>query len=162
MPIDKDFSTIEKQLILYFNVDSSISIRGNVMTIHSVIVPKELRRQGKGTKAMQYLINYADENGYTIALTPSLDLGSRNLKKLRYFYRRLGFVRNTGRNADLSISQSFIRRPRNDYDLVISMEGGVIQHIAAINNYRIKVEYWDDDEADTTYFPDEIKSHECK
>ena len=48
---------------------------------------------------MESLVKYADDNGMTIALSPSADFGASKTK-LKKFYKSLGFVENRGKNKD--------------------------------------------------------------
>lgn len=82
----------------------------NVLSLHKIVVPEAMRNQGTGTKAMQDIINYADSQNKTIALTPSSDFGG-NKNRLTGFYKKLGFVENKGRNKDYEISESMYRSP---------------------------------------------------
>ena len=71
---------------------------------------QEQRGQGVGTQAMQDLIGYADEQGKTIALSPSADFGASSVDRLKDFYKRFGFVDNKGKGRDFEISESMYRR----------------------------------------------------
>ena len=89
-------------------VRNSVSENGNRVMLSQVVVPKELRNQGIGTKYMQDLIDYADSVGKRVELSPSADFGG-NKNKLKEFYSRFGFVENKGRNKDFEISESMYR-----------------------------------------------------
>jgi hypothetical protein len=92
--------------------DEGLDVRlrgeGEVVTLDKIVVPVEQREAGVGTEAMQRMMTWADANGKTIALTPSKDFGA-SVKRLREFYKRLGFVENKGRNKDFEISESMYR-----------------------------------------------------
>jgi GNAT superfamily N-acetyltransferase len=83
---------------------------GRGYTVSRVVVPEGARSQGLGTQIMREITDIADSQGATVALTPSGDFGG-NVGRLRDFYSRLGFVGNTGRNRDLSISEEMYREP---------------------------------------------------
>jgi GNAT superfamily N-acetyltransferase len=83
---------------------------GRGYTVSRVVVPEDARSQGLGTQIMREITDIADSQGATVALTPSSDFGG-NVGRLRDFYSRLGFVGNTGRNRDLSISEEMYREP---------------------------------------------------
>jgi len=89
-------------------VRNSVSENGNRVMLSQVVVPKELRNQGIGSKYMQDLIDYADSVGKRVELSPSADFGG-NKNKLKEFYSRFGFVENKGRNKDFEISESMYR-----------------------------------------------------
>jgi GNAT superfamily N-acetyltransferase len=90
---------------------ASYSPNTNAITVSKIVVPKEGRGQGVGTAAMQEILDYADQHGLAVALTPSADFGGTK-KRLVEFYKRLGFVNNTGKNRDLSIGETMIRPPQ--------------------------------------------------
>ena len=79
-----------------------------VVTLHSVVVPKDQRGQGVGSQFMRDLTAHADANGKTIALTPSKDFGASSVSRLKEFYGGFGFVKNT----DPSISETMVRLPK--------------------------------------------------
>lgn len=89
-------------------IDGSISERDGVITVSKIVVPEDVRNQGRGTAALQSLIEYADFTSQHIALTPSADFGG-NKKRLIDFYKRFGFVENKGKNRAFSTSESMYR-----------------------------------------------------
>ena len=82
--------------------------RGQKVTLSRIVAPE--REQGTGSAVMRRLTDWADASGRTLALTPSNDFGG-NVKRLREFYRRFGFVENKGRNKDYAISEAMYREP---------------------------------------------------
>ena len=96
----------------YPSVD--ISVAGdNTLYLGKMVVPKEQRNQGIGTQVMNDLVKQADDIGATVTLSPSADFGG-NKEKLKEFYKRFGFVQNTGKNKDFSISESMYRTPQEN------------------------------------------------
>jgi hypothetical protein len=89
-------------------IDHFVSERNGVITLAKIVVPADEREDGKGTAALQQLVEYADQTGQKIALTPSADFGG-NKKRLTEFYKRLGFVENKGKNADHEVSEAMYR-----------------------------------------------------
>lgn len=83
------------------------SKRSDSTTLSKVIVPKEGRNKGTGSKVMRAVTNFADRKGRRVALTPSSDFGG-NKRRLQEFYKRFGFAKN----KDLSISETMLREPR--------------------------------------------------
>lgn len=75
--------------------------KNKILTLSRIIVPKELRQQGIGTKFMNDLISMADELKYKIVLTPDDSFGGTK-SRLQNFYKRFGFIPNKGRNRDFS------------------------------------------------------------
>ena len=80
----------------------------NIVTLSRIVIPEVARNAGTGTAIMQRIIDWADQNGKTIALTPSSDFGG-NKKRLTEFYKRFDFVENKGRNKDFEISEAMYR-----------------------------------------------------
>ena len=85
--------------------------RDGGMTLSQLVVPKDMRGQGVGTQIMQEILQYADENGARVGLTPS-DAWGGNVKRLGQFYSRLGFEPNRGRLRDFTTKESMLRGPR--------------------------------------------------
>jgi hypothetical protein len=54
------------------------------------------------------LIKLADENGWTVALTPS-DFAGSSVPRLKKFYQSLGFVTNSGASKDFRTRETMIR-----------------------------------------------------
>ena len=80
------------------------------VVLDSIVVPEDKRGQGLGSKVMQRVIDWADDNDYIISLTPSKDFGGK-VTRLRKFYSEFGFVRNLGRNKDYRTREAMIRYP---------------------------------------------------
>jgi GNAT superfamily N-acetyltransferase len=91
-------------------VASSISERPSEIVLNKVIVPKESRGSGIGSQFMQELIDYGNQSGKKISLTPSADFGG-NKSRLVEFYKRFGFVENKGKNKDYEISEAMYKLP---------------------------------------------------
>lgn len=82
--------------------------RGQRVTISRIVSPAQ--NEGTGSEVMRRLTHWADASGKTLALTPSADFGG-NVKRLREFYKRFGFIENKGRNKDYETSESMYREP---------------------------------------------------
>jgi len=83
----------------------------NNVTLSRIVVPKEMRNSGIGSKVLNDIVRYADSNGKTIGLSPTSDFGGSK-PRLESFYKKLGFVKNAGKNKDFSIKESMVRAPR--------------------------------------------------
>ena len=83
------------------------------ISLSQIVVPASERMSGKGTAAMQTLIDYADRTGQRITLTPDSAFGGSKAR-LTAFYKGLGFVENKGRNKDFSTSERMIREPAKE------------------------------------------------
>lgn len=79
--------------------------------ISQLVVPKDSRNEGKGSEVMEAIIKHADSVGKTITLSPSNDFGGTK-SRLINFYKRFGFVENSGKNKDYSISETMYRLPK--------------------------------------------------
>ncbi len=86
--------------------------RGNVLEITKIETPDNLRGQGLADQRLEQLIQQADADGTTLALTPSNAFGA-NKSRLTKWYKRHGFVPNKGRNKDFATRESMVRPPRN-------------------------------------------------
>lgn len=92
-------------------IDSFIYEKNGTISLSQIVVPKNLRQTGIGTKAMNILIDYADKTNQRIVLSPSSDFGG-SVTRLYRFYKSFGFVPNKGRSKDFTTSETFIRVPR--------------------------------------------------
>lgn len=93
-------------------VDLSISQRGNQITVNKIVVPKGSRNQGLGSEVMRQVVDFADANQKTVALTPTSDFGGSKAR-LKGFYGRFGFEPNAGRTRDYEIMDAMRRYPRS-------------------------------------------------
>lgn len=75
------------------------------------IVPISSRNTGIGTSFMKDLTKLADEHGYKITLSPDSTYGG-NVRRLKDFYQRFGFVFNKGKNKDYTHQQLMYRNPK--------------------------------------------------
>lgn len=92
-------------------VDSFLSERNGDITLHQIVIAKENRGKGLGTEKIKELQSFAQKNQLRIILTPDKSLGGSSKGRLEKFYRGLGFVKNSGRNKDYRINESYIWRP---------------------------------------------------
>lgn len=105
---------IEKRLGLQ-RFDTLLDERTGDIVLAVMVTPKEMRGQGKGSAAVQELTDLADQYGRRIRVNPAgrgdLDEGTSGKRRLAKFYQRFGFRKNTGKTADLSVSDAMIREP---------------------------------------------------
>jgi GNAT superfamily N-acetyltransferase len=107
---------ISKTLAAKFpNVALDIAESPKAIDLSKIVVPKELRNQGVGSSVMQDLIDYADQTGKQVRLSPSSDFGG-SPTRLKKFYKEFGFVDNRGRNKDFSTRETMIRKPLESND----------------------------------------------
>jgi GNAT superfamily N-acetyltransferase len=92
-------------------VESDLWNGKNAIELSKIVVPKEKRGEGLGSKFMEDLTSHADKEGKRVDLSPSKDFGASSVARLKEFYKKHGFVENKGRNKDFSISHSMYRNP---------------------------------------------------
>lgn len=107
--LDKKTTSFQYELENKYDIDLFIyfSKTQKVLVISSIIVPKEKRNQGIGTKVMEEICDYADEHNLNILLTPSSDFGGSK-RRLINFYKYFGFVKN----KDYKYRELMIRKPQ--------------------------------------------------
>ena len=91
-----------------------ITEKDNLIILESIIVPKEQRKMGIGSQIMQELIDYADQVGKRMEVSPGIKdfyLGTTSRNRLVNFYKRFDFVENKGRNKDFTTSKGMYRIP---------------------------------------------------
>ena len=91
-----------------------ITEKDNLIILESIIVPKEQRKMGIGSQIMQELIDYADQVGKCMEVSPGIKdfyLGTTSRNRLVNFYKRFDFVENKGRNKDFTTSKGMYRIP---------------------------------------------------
>jgi GNAT superfamily N-acetyltransferase len=74
-----------------------------------ILISKEKRNMGLGTKFMNELIALADSVNCPLALTPDTSYGGSDEARLETFYKRFGFIKNIGKDRDFSTMQTMIR-----------------------------------------------------
>ena len=101
---------LEDRLVNKYGIKLSLS-SGRPVVIGKIEVPKEKRRQGIAKNVIKEITDWADKTGNIIALTPTDEFGTPK-RILERFYERNGFVSNSGKNKDFSISETMYRSPR--------------------------------------------------
>jgi predicted GNAT family acetyltransferase len=81
------------------------------LILSRIVIDDKYRGSGIGTKVMNDLIEYADNNTQIIALTPSSDFGG-NKNRLIQFYKKFGFKANKGHHKSFEFRDSMIRYPK--------------------------------------------------
>lgn len=77
------------------------------IVISRIVVPKSKRNEGIGTEVIEAIIEYAEEQGKDVFVTPTGDFGG-STSRLAKFYKRFGFVPNKGRYRDFRTRESMI------------------------------------------------------
>jgi GNAT superfamily N-acetyltransferase len=95
----------------YPNVDLDVFETGKGLTLSKIVLPKEDRNKGVGSKILEDLTSYADKNNLTIGVTPNSAFGG-NQNKLKTFYKKFGFRNNKGVNKDFAFRETMVRQPK--------------------------------------------------
>lgn len=112
---DKELILFQKnksidKLIDKYKDKADLSIRfnekQNLITIDKIIVKE--KRNGTGSKILNDLIEIADNINTVISLDPTSDFGT-NKSILTKFYKKMGFVENSGKNKNYEIYESMYR-----------------------------------------------------
>lgn len=82
------------------------------INIRNLVVKEELRNNGTGQAILNDIIQYANETGKTITLTPTNAFNTK--QRLKQWYKKNGFVENTGKNANFLISDTMYKLPENN------------------------------------------------
>ncbi|HRR49290.1 MAG TPA: GNAT family N-acetyltransferase [Bacteroidales bacterium] len=83
--------------------------------ILDLVISKDERNKGIGSNVIRELIDFADERGYRLELTPAVKddrMGTTSKNRLQKFYSKFGFVKNIGRHIDYSTSAGMYRDPQ--------------------------------------------------
>ena len=111
-PIEEDgLKLLTEKYLKEHGVNADVYDGKRDIELSKIIVPKEKRGEGVGSKFMQDLTSHADKKGKRIVLSPSKDFGATSVDRLKAFYKNHGFVENKGRNKDFAISHSMYRNP---------------------------------------------------
>ena len=105
----------ESLIAKYPKIALDIAESPKAIDLSRIVVPKEMRSQGVGSSVMQDLIDYADQTGKQVRLSPTSDFGG-SPTRLKKFYKEFGFVENRGRNKDFSTRETMIRNPISQND----------------------------------------------
>ena len=115
------------------------------LILSRIVIKKEFRDSGMGTKIMEDLIKYADQNKQIVALTPASDFGG-NKNRLIQFYKRFGFKPNKGVHKSYEFRDSMIRYPKLNETMkpiikhllregLMSQEDTVVRQVADFVNF---------------------------
>ena len=77
---------------------------------NQVVIHKKFRNTGIGSDILNTVTEYADRIGKLVTLTAAYDYGS-DLKRLKKFYHRFGFIFNHGKNRNFRYRDTMIRYP---------------------------------------------------
>lgn len=85
--------------------------RNNSIVLNKIVVPKEHQGKGIGSSIMKKITDHADKHGKRVLLTPSDNFGG-SIGRLNKFYKKHGFVANSGKNKDFTTTHKMIRNPQ--------------------------------------------------
>ena len=91
-------------------LDLSFNKNLNAVKLHLIKIPKDRRNQGIGTRTIKQVLDYVDDQGLLMTLTPSNEFGSSK-QRLVEFYKSFGFRLNSGPYRDLRFKDTMIRKP---------------------------------------------------
>ena len=93
-----------------FGIDLDLYDNGKALTLSRIVIPKEKRGEGLGSKIMNLIIQYADAQNKPIYLTPSKDFGATSTGRLEQFYKQFGFKKKD--RSDFSTKETMVREPQ--------------------------------------------------
>lgn len=109
--IENKVATLERSLqALYPEIDRVgvyYDHNNNSLFISDLYIKQEHRGMGVGTKIMNSITQFADNLKLPIVLIPEPDDDNISTKQLIGFYKKFGFVVNTGKKKDYSFSDPF-------------------------------------------------------
>lgn len=101
---------LEKQ----YNIELELWDNGDYMTLDKIIVSPEDRDGGVGSKVMQKIVDYAEELGRDIYLTPDTSYGGTSKSRLEKFYKKFGFEKKP--KHDFKSKNTMVRYNENAED----------------------------------------------
>lgn len=102
------------------------------LILSKIVIKKDVRQEGIGSRILNDLINYADKNKQIITLTPSSDYGG-NKNRLIQFYKRFGFKHNKGQYKNFEFSDAMIRYPKIMNENTNKLKGGLSDKVSKQN-----------------------------
>ena len=88
---------------------------GDDVKISMIAVPKDKQGQGIGSAAMRDIVDFADQHGKRLILTPGpieSRWGQTSTASQKRFYKKFGFIENKGDDKDFRIKDSMYRAPQ--------------------------------------------------
>lgn len=96
-----------------------LEMKGSDLLLDMIVVPKDKRKMGIGSKVLDEITHYADTNKLRLLLTTAVKddyHGTTSSERLKKFYKKFGFVENKGRNKDFTTTHNMIREPKKVYN----------------------------------------------
>jgi tRNA nucleotidyltransferase/poly(A) polymerase/nicotinamide mononucleotide adenylyltransferase/GNAT superfamily N-acetyltransferase len=123
MLVEKLDTSLEKK----YGVALDIYEYPDYIELTRIVVPKDKRGEGIGSKVMKDIITYAKNNKKDIFLSPSTDFGGSKGRLLK-FYKSFGFKPNHGSNRDFRSRES-MKLTNEILNEELIMEGGAYGHM---------------------------------
>lgn len=106
--------TIQEELARIEYLHTDIRIKDNYIILNKIYVVPGHRCQGIGSKGMNLLCKYADNNNLYLLLDPVLDYGATSITRLKKFYRRFNIFNNKGKTKRFDLPNFSLIRIPND------------------------------------------------
>jgi GNAT superfamily N-acetyltransferase len=107
-----------------YGVEADVYEYGDYIELSKVVVPKDKRGSGIGTKFMEDLIKYAESTNKDIFLTPSSDFGGSK-GRLIQFYKGFGFKPNSGKHRDFRSRNTMVLHTEGKMGGMITESGSL-------------------------------------
>jgi len=107
-----------------YGVEADVYEYGDYIELSKVVVPKDKRGSGIGTKFMDDLIKYAESTNKDIFLTPSSDFGGSK-GRLIQFYKGFGFKPNSGKHRDFRSRNTMVLHTEGKLGGMITESGSL-------------------------------------
>ena len=85
--------------------------RNGFLNLTKIEIFEDYRKEGYATQVMNQIIDYANDKGATIILTPDPYLKNITKKNLSDWYKSFGFIMNKGRNKDFTHKELMYKLP---------------------------------------------------
>ena len=105
-------SYILQDLENQYGIDLDLYDSGEYLILSRIVIPKNKRGEGIGSKVMNQITQYADKLNKPIYLTPSKDFGATSISRLERFYSQFGFKKKD--KSDFSTRETMVRMPLNE------------------------------------------------
>lgn len=137
-----DLSSINEGYVLQdledkFGIDLDLHDNGESLTLSRIVIPKDKRGEGIGTKVMNLIIQYADAQNKPIYLTPSKDFGASSVSRLEQFYKQFGFKKKD--KSDFSTRETMVRLPLTDLQENYTPKLELKDYITSLTEYMLDI-----------------------
>lgn len=118
----------------------------NKLQLDAIVIPKNLRKQGYGTKIMKQVIEYSENVGKPIFLSPDTSFGGTSFDRLVKFYKKFGFIKNTEKHLDSHFMVRFPITKNNinesgSSDIIMSLKD-LSKMVGRMGYDELSIEIW--------------------